>query len=193
MAQLILNPRGPYRIKIKKDTPEKEHIYHLILARLGAKNNEGLDTINPGLFHYSQGVSYLFRQQDSMTRESFAMGMFMAARLAPEDYQRMKDAGVPVTYDQRLDASGNARALAKEFIEMDLRLKEQVLNVGLGDKAGLSEYETTNVYFNLGFYLTSEYKLDNKDAPRLYMNPEGNYQNLFRIKGYHTLSNQLLV
>ncbi len=194
---------------MRESSNYSSHIDWLLTVQMGIMGNVNANSSfdnNRGLKWYVDGVQRLYTHDNFNARQSFANGMFVSAQLGPNDYQRMHNAGVDVDWQPSLDVNGNALNLAKKFVGMDIRNKNLVLNVGIGDKfknvsgktdkpfdTTTPEYALKNVYFNLGFYILADYNYGNKNESIELRNNHNNfYYNCFKKFKFNTASNGLI-
>lgn len=193
---------------INKDTPKSSHAYWLLRTKMGASGKELIEykkLNNPGLEEFGFGLVHLYNKENVWAREKFANGIFVAANLEQEDYQRLQSVGVPINYRNDLNQEGNAKILAKQFIDTNLQTKENILNIGIGEKfkklngdfattnINTPQYALKNVYWNLGFYINTEYRLKNKIAKKLdrIPNDKTTYASLYKTFQYDTMNGHL--
>ena len=209
LAMMRLIDKDTRRGKVEDFTLRTSHAYYLICAQLNNGEWIGDQYIdkenNRGLNEFSFGVGDLYSERDKneKARWRFANGIFTASKLQPDDYKRMNKAGIKTRYDDSLSQNKNALILAQEFLNADLDKKELMLNIGIWEKfknvkadnkcvdINNPSYHMKSMYWNLGFYVMSEYKLGNQNGPKL-SNSEY-YKTLSKVNGYHTISNMLLV
>ncbi|MFW6285926.1 MAG: twin-arginine translocation signal domain-containing protein [Nanoarchaeota archaeon] len=199
---------------IHKDTPKSSHAYWLLSTKMGASSKNIVKSEilnNHGLKEFGFGLVHLYKKENVWARERFANGIFVSANLEQEDYQRLKNIGIPINYRTDLNQEGNAKMLAKQFVDTNLQNKENILNVGIGEKfknvngnfatmdINTPQYALKNVYWNLGFYILAHYMVGKitpykkyKDEAITLRNKKDTYPNFYNKFKYNTANMDLI-
>lgn len=146
---------------------------------------------NPQLYWYSMGVFYLYENEDKKSRDFFAYGLFAGAGVTQHDFDKLKEQGVSLEWNDDLSPATNTEILGWTFARiMNLAQKEYALKLIKDRKLN----DPKGVYWNLGGYMKTELELGNKNiANRLdrFENKNSLYAALFDQFGYDTISNSL--
>jgi hypothetical protein len=192
---------------VRSDIWKFSHAGFLLARKVHAKPTEFIPEDNHSLRFYAEGVNHLYDKHNYWARKEFAKGIFSAAKLTNDDYERMRNAGVNVHYDGGKNELGNAIILAKKFEDAPLIEKELILNAGIWKKFKnvsaptnknemknyhCEEYKLKSLYWNLGFYILANYNCGNEKESLTLRNTKGyTYPKIWGKFRYNTANNQL--
>lgn len=208
-AAIMLRMREEPGPKVSDETFNTSFGYRLLLAKMPRRYGHYPGMVpeeNVGLKHFACGVGNLFRQQNRSARRDFARGIFTSANLGPNDYKTLERLGIDVKYDKGADMSANALNLANIFVNENLARKERMLRVVADKFKGVKannaatnwnspEYQMKGVFWNLGFYITSEFAENNdKLATKMRNDHSLSYRRIRKQMGvnYNTANGILL-
>lgn len=188
-------------------TQKTSHAYYLLCAQLnnlGTSFEKKFYFDNISLIHFTNGLGKLYsrKNRNKEARRFFAHGIFSAAHLSENDFERLNKVGIETQYNGNIYVS--AELLAEEFLNANLQKKETILNIGIWEKFKNTKpnfelskidinsmaYQMKSMYWNLGFYMISETLLKLPIRP-LIKKETSLYRQTAQAMKYNTASKKL--
>ena len=188
MAKRVMNLSDGYSYNgvVKEITQQTSHPYQLMAAQLGLFPYR-MDERNIGLKSFRKGLKEFYHERPSYYHSAlkFAEGIFAnAATTAAE--------------------KANYEKKAKRFMEADLETKEEMLTESVSKFNGVEadpevtdpfdpRYQKHSLYWNLGWYILSEYTRGNKnEAASLRNDKNKTYRTLKNEFNFHTAQGSMI-